>query len=554
MSANAVAAASSLLIVFGVLDLWRLNAGELPFALSDLLRPTLIVGAAVWAAGTLLLSVLRGRVFDVAVSLVAGLGAAAWMQANLLGMDLGELAGTTIRWESYMRQTLLNTAAWAGILLAPLVIRLVSKRLWLGLIWAVPALVSAMCLIGLTEGFSASAGQPPHPVSADKVVSIEGITDVSPAGNIYIFVLDMLDQRNVEAVQAAEPDLLASNLTGFTEFENYVSRFSKTQPSAINLLTGQDYFFDNSWARFTHDAYQQSDLLHQLRQAGYSTNIYATNRYSFAVPQDIEAVADNVAGAHQSIDQAAMIEGMIRLSALRYAPSLVKPSFWSDGSAFDRAVQVEDGPAPYVTDDIALYRSAKDGLVVTDGPPRFSFIHLNGSHPEYVMDRNAQPLAPGAEGNQVDQTIGAFKVVFAYLDELRRYGLYDNATVVIVGDHGNFTVEPGGELNRIPLNSPARTGLFVKLPGDSSTPLAHSMAQVTFANVRTAILNNAGLDSAEGAVNLFNVPEDRDIARPYYYRLAPAEGPALVEEWEVIGDASIWENWRMVREFATENN
>jgi hypothetical protein len=543
-----------LIICFGFLDTFAHNAADFPFSLRELLAPTLALGGIVWAVGAAGLMALRGRVFDIAVSLLAGLAVAAWVEANLIGVKFGQLTGAAVDWPRYKAQALANTAIWLALLALPLALRLMGAKVWRAGVIAGPALVVAMSAAGLA-GDNLGSANLWQDKTANKLVSYQGAFSLSGTQNSYFFLLDMLDQVNIEAVAAAEPGLLEANLDGFTEFENYVSRYSKTQPSAVNLLTGWDYLYDADWPAFTRQAYAESDFLHQLRQAGYSTNIYATERYSWSSPSDIEAVADNVTGGQIRIDQAVVVKGMAKLAALRYAPLVVKPSFWFDSSDFDAAAAVEAGPAPYANDDPALMALVgAEGLAVASDQPRFSYFHLNGSHPPYTMDRDGRALPAAAQGNQLDQTIGALKIVFAYLDRLRELGLYQDATIVITGDHGNFwTDADGGHLNEMSLPGPARTALLVKPAGSAGAPLAYSKAPVAGDNIRAEFLRSAGLESSEGAVSLFEVPEGAARPRTYYHRRVAGESHPVqsVEQWEVLGDAADWSNWRLVREFET---
>ena len=92
-----------------------------------------------------------------------------------------------------------------------------------------------------------------------------------------------------------------------------------------------------------------------------------------------------------------------------------------------------------------------------------------------------------------------FAIIYNYIEEMKRLGIYDDATIVITGDHANavsdYTIIGGegateaesdgnderavtdGEEER---DSGTRvTSMFFKRSGDSETPLATSSAQVS---------------------------------------------------------------------------
>lgn len=71
-----------------------------------------------------------------------------------------------------------------------------------------------------------------------------------------------------------------------------------------------------------------------------------------------------------------------------------------------------------------------------------------------------------------EQAKGAFKMVFDYLDELKRLGVYEDATIVITADHGQWPSNG----DREPMTGPRLTALFVKPAGSAGVPMAYSAA------------------------------------------------------------------------------
>jgi hypothetical protein len=144
---------------------------------------------------------------------------------------------------------------------------------------------------------------------------------------------------------------------------------------------------------------------------------------------------------------------------------------------------------------------------------------------------------------------GAFKMVFDYIDELDRLGLYDSASIVITADHGEWPgyteTTPG---NFLELYEPALTALFVKPAGaPRDLPLRHSEAPTEFANVRAALLADAGADNPESVPTVWDVPQNSREPREFHYRrgVPPAgSGVEVIDHWVVTGDARDWSNWR----------
>ena len=63
-------------------------------------------------------------------------------------------------------------------------------------------------------------------------------------------------------------------------------------------------------------------------------------------------------------------------------------------------------------------------------------IHLAGTHAPYTLDRAGRPAE--GESTYVDQGIGVLNIVAEYLRDLKDSGLYDEATIVVTADHGEW--------------------------------------------------------------------------------------------------------------------
>jgi hypothetical protein len=532
-----------LLFVFGPLDIYRRNQGEFVFTLGDFMGVSLAVFAGMAAITWLVLAVLRGRIFDVAASLVLGLALALWAQGTFLNTDLGPVNGDAVRWDKLWKVAIWDTAAWIGIVLAPLGLRLVARKAWTLVVWLAPtALVAAlgMGLIGML-----GEDQAPPPVRPDHLVpTYDGVFTASSANNQYLFLLDMMDQKFVEEIEATDPEFFSRHLDGFTEFKAHISNYSRTLPSAADMLTGERYQFDEPMEDYFARAYRDSDFLPGLRQAGYSTNIYATNRYSYYDISDIEGLADNLTTVETRTNGSRVIKGMLRLDALRYAPHLAKATFWPLGDPFKGTLEVTDRGEPFGNGNVEFFTKLHaGGLELAGEQPRFSFIHLDGAHNPARMDRNVQPVEPGSVSLS-EQARGAFQIVFDYIAELKRIGAYEDATIVITADHGHWL-----DADWESLPQPRLTALFVKVAGAAGTPLTYNDSPTDMVNVRATFLADAGLEPADPTV--FEIDDPAAVQRDFYYRRGQSLETGLIEHWRVTGDAREWTNWELIDTWST---
>ena len=96
--------------------------------------------------------------------------------------------------------------------------------------------------------------------------------------------------------------------------------------------------------------------------------------------------------------------------------------------------------ALWTMNDARYYATLKEqGLSAADLGEKGSFrvIHLAGPHPPYTLNRNAETVEDGT--GAIEQGLGSLHIVSAYLEELKRLGLYDEATIVVTADHASGT-------------------------------------------------------------------------------------------------------------------
>jgi hypothetical protein len=547
VAAPVALAPALLLFLFGPLDIYLRNINEFSFSLGELLRaeaPALAAGSLALAT---LLVVLRGRAFEVGVSLVLGATLAMWAQGALLNADYGALDGAGVHWEEYTGLAVGDTVAWALIVAAPVVLLFVGRRAWRWAAWLAP---TAMVLSwGVATVAVPPSDAAPH--RGEEITTYDGLLTVSETANQYILVLDMLDQGLVEEIQAEQPDFFAARLDGFTQFDNNVSDFTRTLPSAVNILTGEDYFFDEPMDQFFARAYREGDFLKELRAAGYSTNIYATNIYSYYDISDIDGLADNVHQVALRTWPPDIVAGMLSLDGFRFAPHVAKPLFLGADTWFVPD-SPEPGPdAPFTKDMVAFHQLVQSQAMEPAGPePRFSYIHLDGAHYPFYLDRELVEVPEGSV-SQAEQARGAFKAAFAFIDALKEAGVYEDASIVITGDHGTLKDSPGGR-DAGPLTEPRLTGLFVKPAGAAGTPLEHSRAPTKMANVRATLLADAGVEAPGGPPTVFEVPEDSTEPRDVFYREGRSLQRGRIAHWQVTGDARDWSNWHFIEQWDAE--
>ena len=149
----------------------------------------------------------------------------------------------------------------------------------------------------------------------------------------------------------------------------------------------------------------------------------------------------------------------------------------------------------------------------------------------------------------------SFKIVNLYLDQLKELGIYEDATIIITGDHGSLQ----GSDTRLPTDpsrpNPILTALFVKESGASGTPLTVNSAPVMQADIIPTILRSEGIDTDEDfGKSVFEIPADQPRKRKYNFQSYQKDtGGYEVIEYEILGPARDLSNWTIVNRYMTES-
>ncbi|MDR0848706.1 MAG: LTA synthase family protein [Propionibacteriaceae bacterium] len=541
LAALVAAGFSTVYILFAILDLYASNSADLPFRVGDVAPLAFGLWAGVTVAILAVLILLKGRVFDLVASLILGVAIAGWAQANFFNPEYGQLMGDSIQWQKSTAVALVDLIIWIVIIAIFPLLRLVGRKVWTACLVISCAFLLTGSAASLAVTYSGSVIQSQED-GLMGYLSYEDAFHVSSTHNEIVFLLDECDIDYVHTIEKEDPHFFDA-LTGFTRFDQNITHFNKTFPSVASILTGKDYLYQSIISDYYKQAWGGTNGLRDLKNAGYSVNLYDDRPYVYWNDTEIDGLIDNMVVTKEKMNVSQALNGLTRLSAFVYAPVIAKPSFWMSGSELSGVWRpAQGGPERYTFDDPLFHDKLREGLVVDGTQPRFMFFHLNGSHGPFVMDERGDRVAEGQQSGRIEQTRGAFQIVFDYLQDLRDLGLYDSATVVITADHGHHA-----DLNAPNLPGPNLASLFVKPAGAPSAPLTVSLAPVSTSNFLPTMVAEAGLDPAPFGQTYFEVdPGDMTPRIFTWIRWRYEDEAPYSQTYEVIGDARRWENWHMI--------
>ncbi|MBQ3013193.1 MAG: sulfatase-like hydrolase/transferase [Clostridia bacterium] len=547
---------------FGPFETYCGNISEFTFALGDFLPYVAAISVTVAVAVFVLLMILDGRAFDIASAVVLALTVLTFAQKYYLNLGVNALAGDGVgTTEVGPLATVLNALIWviviAGAVAAAIMLKKQNKaRFFVStalVLIAVLVMQSIGCIAIATDlGSQTEQGDASDSAHREKnMLTYENLNELSEGKNIVFFLIDRFDVRYFEKLQATDPEFL-EGLDGFTFYNDYTSLYCRTYPAIASILTGKENDFKDSRLEFFKEVYTDGGHMKNLHNAGYDVNIYTEKYYAYDDAYYMSDYVGNMSGVNgYEIDSnTALSRDMIRLSLSTCLPFVAKdvvgqmstPDF-NAHAVYESDEDVYDADMKNVYDYIT-----ENDFVKNESKGQFSFIHIYGCHTPVKYNLNWE----AANDKEKNDTTMALKqsltIIYEYIEEMKRLGVYDDATIVITGDHPAALSDTKliGEASKSDNGTRVTTMLF-KRSGDSGTALKTSTAQISQDELWATIYESEGLKSLKTGESFFDIPEGVDRERRYLFELSVTrEDKSRADEivtYKIVGTARNRDNW-----------
>ncbi|MBQ5927407.1 MAG: hypothetical protein IIX01_05745, partial [Clostridia bacterium] len=349
-----------------------------------------------------------------------------------------------------------------------------------------------------------------------------------------------------------------------------------TFPSVGYMVSGIEYDHSPDHHEWFQKVYHENQTLSVLHDHGYNIHFYGENYYTYAnaneLPNYIENSVETERETLKSIVRKPFQFGwqFTKMALFRCFPFLLKAPVGgiSSDTCNEYISYTSDelqGFEAYAYDMKTAYGYIKkhDGNFQFKGEKNFSFIHISGCH-NTKYDENwkkRKNLEDHADKVQVSAKL-SMAVVNKYIENMKAMGIYENSTIVIVGDHGKV----GGGLANAQssrmkdLKKPMRTALYVKPAGVTKSDFANgkmqtSNAPVSHENLWATIFQSENISYGESVdfaqKSVFDIESEfngdyTNFARKFYWtKRHPSMNSYELVSYEIVGDSSVWESWKI---------
>ncbi|MDE6991266.1 MAG: LTA synthase family protein [Lachnospiraceae bacterium] len=435
--------------------------------------------------------------------LFAGIGCAGYLQGMFLNGELSALNGEEQVWQA--QTVILNCVVWIAILAAAVIggyrsraVRNVLKALCIYI-----TLVQIVTLGWLVVTTDLSCE------SQNAAITKEGALEVAAENNVLVFVLDNFDSEWFEAIYHEDGSILEP-LADFTYYRNGTSQFAHTNPGIPYMLTGAAW--DDGTEDYFQSAYQDGSYLETIAAQGTDVRVYTElNLIGETLWRQLGNYRDTLPVQY---DCARTFWTMVRTSLYKTAPFLMKPLYEYYTSDIKAMTYNENGWS--IDNDKLFYDDlVKNKLTVSDEQQSaFRFYHMRGPHAPFYLTEDLKYEPTGRASTMESQGKGSLKVVYAYMEQLRALGRYDEATIIITADHGQGNILGTERYSGQP-DRTSRTLFLVKKPGEIHESMVISEAPVSQAELVPSILDAFGLEYAACGRTFEEIPVDEERVRKY---------------------------------------
>ena len=537
-------------------EVYANNMDEFLFSLSSFFPLCVLFGLLFAAAIACSLLFLPEKAYRITYALVLALSFMFFFQGTFLNFGMDSLAGDNMSSSPvHIGLQVLDAFIWLAVFGAAIAFAIIKDKKG---IFAIIAVILSVVVIAtqIITPISSTVKHPDvflsryarilkeQPDYKDKVVTNENLTTVSGGRNIFYFCIDRFDEVFAEAAYEKEPEIF-DGLDGFTWFKDNLSLYGHTFPSVAYMLTENKFNIELRRKENLDAAYADNNTLSLLAQNGYNINLYTSPYYAYNTAHTLPDYISNVSATTEfkTTNPMKLMGCMIGTAAYRCMPLFFKSLIYGIESAtFNECVssKAENGYGNYSTGNGTVYDLVSESAFEEKGDKNFSFIHVDGCHKISLghLTNNVSAIQKSMITSSVSIS---FDIINEYLQVLKDKGLYEDATIIITGDHP----DPGNN-NGAP-EKPKLTALFFKPSGSAGEELVQSYAPVEHKNIWPTIFQSENIArDNKGVETLYDIAEgDTTRERTHIYNTYQSSQCELYT-FKITGPGTDFDNWELV--------
>lgn len=533
------------------------NIKEFSFSLWSISLPVISAIVVIIAIVIYLRSKMNEKAGRLFLSIIWSVGIISYLQGLFLNGNLFLMDGKGMEWSAYlvignMFVWLLTFVILTGIINSKRAFKYANQIMMYS-----AAFLAIIQLVGMLSLIPEIANSESHKVDMEtKFLSTDGIDEIATGENVVMFILDTYDVNFYEEVKSVNENFYFP-LNDFIFYPDTISQFSRTYPSVPYMLSHQLYFFEETMKDYVDNAFSICSFWEKIKDKEYSIYIFEDDKMCIGEP--VLSSCDNYCEeGHVLREEKSFfggLEAVMTVGGYRTLPYMAKTSFSYTADSVNRMVirkKTWDNE-PYLMDDARLIDSIKtSGLTVSEKENALIIIHMMGAHAPYVLDINGEEVNDRIV-EPVEQYQGCMQYIYQYIDEMKRLGKYDNATIIITADHGK---------NYVSEELPDKTNpiLMIKYPVSYVDKMAYdkesqngpniSNSKASLEDILPTIASILNIEYDGNGVGADLTGEvDNNRIRYHYFAVVEDTNQTGTLKYEVDGSSRDFNSWKNTGEY-----
>lgn len=504
-----------MILVFGPAEIFFANVTEFDFLYGEFAGYMAVLFLIFLMIFTVLLSWLPEKIYEIALSVLFVIAAAGYLQVMFFNKNLDLLGVNPDGYHVPLMQGIWNLIIWMAVLAAVIMLSVWKKEIWKKALLYLSVLLVGMQAVALVSLLVTAPEESYERAKVDDRLWGKDQYTVSADKNIIVFVLDYFSSLYLQQMMAVYPDG-ADCLHDFTYYSNADCTYYGTFPSLAHMLTGGEVdttVSNNAWCRDIWDNDLTKQFYQELHANQYKVNVYTTDFDVLTVGNGCAILRDKVSNITDEpreveVDTGLLLKTLTKMSCYRMAPDLLKTQFYTNVSEYSLIVQDMGQGIAHTNSD--FFEALQDeGLKEDDSSNYFIFQHLIGTH-EFNTDEHGKYQ----EKTSVEETArGCMTIMEKYLDELKRLGVYDDATIIITADHGGDWKED------------MQVIYFIKQPGEVHDASPVTNAPISHCDLLPTVAQMAGMDHTKYGKSIYDFQQDEQRERTIWVRTKDPDYP-----------------------------
>jgi hypothetical protein len=412
-----------------------------------------------------------------------------YIHGNFFAASLPSLDGHIIDWSLYKKEYLFSLIIIL-IFISALIVLLIKYKKQNVIKYGKYLICIIFCMLLVSYVSILLTNKEIYTTKLDYSQTNNNLDELSDNRNFIIFLIDAVDSVDFENEMKKAPEYY-NILQDFTYFPDTMSAYPFTRDSIPFILSGIWNENKTDFNTYSTNALNNSYLIDNLEKNKYEINLY--DNEIIWNSKKAKKIA-NFKELSRNINKKSFIMQEMKFDLYKYLPYFLKKYSRIDTMNFDKA-KLTDEYTEFDWHDKTFYNYINTNPRTYTNNKIFKFIHLEGAHTPFDIDKNLNEIS---NGNYLKKVEASMTLVKQYINYLKSNNAYDNSIIILMADHGCNYGEVDGRQNPI---------LFIKGINENHNKMIKSDIPVSYEDLNSAYDDLlAGKKSKE----LFNnIPQQR---------------------------------------------